>query len=94
MNEDILNELFLCYADNCFKHFIPVTWSEIDPYSEKLKDFKKKHHLTYEEEEVLETDIIGQMIYVSERKGFINGLKLGARLAAQLLASNDAADKN
>lgn len=81
--EKILDVLFNKYVEGCLKGINPLTPGDLEQPFQLIEEFEKNKNMNLQEAVNLEA-MIGECTYISEKCGFLNGVKVGFRLCREM----------
>lgn len=86
MQENIITAIYRKYLDNAFDGMQAIS-SESQAAREVLEKFESKYNISAEERNDIEDNIITEVTYAGERKGFVNGFKIAVRLMSEVYSN-------
>lgn len=86
MQENIITAIYHKYLDNAFEGIHAIS-PESQAAREALEKFENKHHISAEERNDIEDNIIAEVTCTSERKGFVSGFKIAVRLMSEVYSN-------
>ena len=81
--EKILEGIWLTYLDSGFENISPLDVDDTAEYDKAIKDILDKTNISREDAVTLDNNICSISCFV-EQLGFINGLKIGVKMAREL----------
>lgn len=81
--EKILENIWLTYLDGGFENISPLDVDDTAEHDKVIKDILNKTDISREDEIALDDNICSMTCFV-EHWGFINGLKIGMKMAKEL----------